>query len=366
MEENDKTNISIEILMRLGAIKAKPTKNQIMIKCLNPSHIDHHASMSVSLSKGVCNCFACGYAKSLSSVYYEKTGTSIYKDLNIENPTGHLSFAHRFKPNLASYEDIPNIDFTFDGSLTSIRDSESALKWASSRGFTPMFCDNNDIKFSSSFSTYQTSDPTNKEEMSFFYNCVVIPIFEKNRLISFEARDTMGKEAWKQRMIKKGITNFDEKSYKKVLYPKHSSINTLFQYEKLDTNKPLYITEGLMDMFSLRTSEVFKNSSCLFHCNPTERQIYLLKKFPKIIYIVDNDIPGWRACLKLLEAIPGKVEFLRPPERPGIKDINDILQGKDSVLHTVQDLVDLGWLKKVSDDKSILELLIKEKTKSLK
>ena len=118
-------------------------------------------------------------------------------------------------------------------------------------------------------------------------------------------------------------------------------------------------------MFSLRTSEVFKNSSCLFHCNPTERQIYLLKKFPKIVYIVDNDIPGWRACLKLLEAIPGKVEFLRPPERPGIKDINDILQGKDSVLHTVQDLVDLGWLKKVSDDKSILELLIKEKTKYL-
>ena len=113
-----------------------------------------------------------------------------------------------------------------------------------------------------------------------------------------------------------------------------------------------------------RTSEVFKNSSCLFHCNPTERQIYLLKKFQKIIYIVDNDIPGWKACLKLLKSIPGKVEFLRPPERPGIKDINDILQGKDSVLHTVQDLVDLGWLKKVSDDKSILELLIKEKTKS--
>jgi hypothetical protein len=54
-----------------------------------------------------------------------------------------------------------------------------------------------------------------------------------------------------------------------------------------------------------------------------------------------------------------------PPERTGIKDINDILQGKDKVLKSVDDLIDRGWLNKISDDKNILKLLIKEKTKSL-
>jgi hypothetical protein len=52
-------------------------------------------------------------------------------------------------------------------------------------------------------------------------------------------------------------------------------------------------------------------------------------------------------------------------KRTGIKDINDILQGKDKVLKSVDDLIDRGWLDKISDDKNILKLLIKEKTKSL-
>lgn len=364
-QEEDKTEISVEILMRLQVVKTKPTKDQILIKCLNEAHNDHHASMSVSLKKGVCYCFTCGYSKPLTSIYYERTGTSIYKDLGMNRPTHQLGFTHRHKPDYITYEQLPSTDFTFKGQLHPVRNSEYAVNWAKSRGFTPEFCELNGIKFTSNSLTYQTSDPNNKKEMSFFYNCVIIPVFEKNRLISFEARDTLGKEAWKQRMLaaKKDV---DEKEYRKVLYPKHTSINTLFQYEKLDTDKTLYITEGLMDMFSLRTNPAFKNSSCMFHCNPTQRQVYLLKKFKEIVYIVDNDVPGWRACLKLMDAIPGKVKFLRPPERKGIKDINDILQGKDPYIKSVDDLIKMGWMKKISDDKNVLNLLIEEKTKELK
>lgn len=362
-ENEDMTQISVEILSRLG-VKFNVSKDQQMIKCINDGHNDHHASMSVSLSKGLCNCFACGYSNRLTNVYYEKTGSSIYKDLGLNRPTRILGF-RRSIPDYVTFEKLPDTDFTFDGELCSVRDSEKALKWAESRGFSASFCEVNNIRFSSKFKTFQTSDPNNKDEMSFFHDCVVIPIFEKHKLISFEARDTLGKDAWKKRLIEKGIKDIDEKSYRKVLYPKHSSINTLFQYEQLDTSKPLYITEGLMDMLSLRTDRHFENSSCMFHCNPTERQIYLLKKFKEVIYVVDNDIPGWKACLKLMEAIPGKVSFLRPPERPGIKDINDILQGKDKILRSVKDLVDHSWLRKVSNDPTVLSLLIKERTKYL-
>lgn len=358
-ENEDMTQISIEVLSRLN-VKFKRDKDQQMIKCINDEHNDHHASMSVSLSKGLCNCFACGYSKRLTTAYYEKTGSSIYKDIGLSCPARALSF-RRHVPDYVTFEKLPDVDFTFDGQLYSVRDSESALRWAESRGFSASFCDVNNIRFSPKFKTFQTSDPNNKDEMSFFHDCVVIPIFEKHKLVSFEARDVLGKEAWKKRLIENGAKDIDEKSYRKVLYPKHSSINTLFQYEQLDTSKPLYITEGLMDMLSLRTDPHFKNSSCMFHCNPTERQIYLLKKFKEVIYVVDNDIPGWKACLKLMEAIPGKVSFLRPPEREGIKDINDILQGKDKILHSVKDLVDHGWLRKVSSDQSVLSLLIKNK-----
>lgn len=359
--EEDNSRISIEILSRLGAIKETPTKVQLMLKCLNPEHDDHHASMSVNTMKGVCNCFACGYSKKLTSVYYEYTGHSIYRDLGLKRP---IAMTKQFYVPETSFDDLPQTDFTFEGSLNNISNDEYAIGWALKRGFSERFCATNGIMFSSQFRTYQTSDPKNQEEMSFFKNCVVIPIFEKGKLISFEARDVLGKEAWKQNLLSKGL-EVDEKKYRKVLYPKHSSINTLFQWEKLDKTKPLYVTEGLMDMFSLRTNQEFKNSSCMFHCNPTERQIYLLNKFPKIIYIVDNDAPGLTACKKMMDKLPGKVYYLRPPERENIKDINDILQGKDKVIKTVDDLIRMNWLKKISNDKDALDVMIAEKTKKL-
>ena len=119
-----------------------------------------------------------------------------------------------------------------------------------------------------------------------------------------------------------------------------------------------------MDMFSLRTESEFKNSSCLFHCTPTERQIYLLNKFPQIIYVVDNDSPGLKACLFLMEKLRDKVSFLVPPCRPGIKDINDILQGKDGSIKTVKDMINMGWMQRVSNSTDELKSLIDLKSQT--
>lgn len=359
MAENDVTQISIEILIRLGAIKQPPTKDQLVVKCLNPEHLDHHASMSVNLSKGLCHCFSCGYSGKLTSVYYKATGHSIYKDLGISRNMFSL-YAKYSKPDESALSNLPSIDFAFDGELESIASSELGIKWAKSRGFTPEFCELNGIKYGDSFGVHQLSAPSEKRP---YYHCAVIPIFERGKLLSFEARNTFSKKEWTDYLTRKGVKNIDTKSYKKVLYPPHSSVNTLFQYERLDTSKPLYITEGLMDMFSLRTNKEFKNSSCMFHCNPTERQIFLLKKFAHIIYVVDNDVPGLTACLKLMERIPGKVSYLKPPVRDGIKDINDILQGKDKTIKSVDNLLEMGWLNKISDDKEALQFSIDEKVK---
>lgn len=361
----DKTQISTEILTRLGALQKETTKNQLMLKCLNPEHADKHASMSVNLEKGLCNCWACGYSGTLTSKYYEITGHSIYKDLGLKRSAFNFSSVTKTETPAETFERLPSTDFSFEGNLTSITKSDAALAWAKKRGFSSSFCDLNNIKFCKHFRTYQTSDPENKEEMSFFKECVVIPIYEKQKLISFEARDVLGKEAWVDYLKSRGYQQIDEKSYRKVLYPKHSSVNTLYQLDFLDMDEPLYIVEGLMDLFSLRTCSEFKNSTCIFHCNPTERQIYYLKKFKKIIYIVDNDVPGLTACKKLMERMPGKVWYLRPPERKNVKDINDILQGKDEHIKSVEDLIKMGWLKKVSDDIAALETAIKDKTKAL-
>lgn len=362
LEENDLTQISIEILQRLNVIKTAPSKNQIVIKCLNPSHNDHHASMSVSLSKGLCHCFSCGYSGKLTSVYYQIVGHSIYKDLGISRSLYNFMFKDNYKKfDESSFENLPRTDFVFEGSIENIASSSNGIKWAKSRGFTLDFCELNGISYSDSFVIYQKSDMENKKT---YNHKVIIPIFEKGKLLSLEIRNIFSKDEWVNYFHSIGKYDIDEKLYKKVIYPSHSSINTLYQYELLDKSKPLYITEGLMDMFSLRTNKEFKNSSCLFHCNPTERQIYLLNKFEKIIYVVDNDTPGLSACLKLMDKLPGKVFYLRPPIREHIKDINDILQGKDPVIKNVDDLLKMNWLNKISNDKEALEFSLQQMSKN--
>ena len=346
MENADNTQISIEILNRLGITNLKQRNNQ-KIKCLNPSHEDKDPSMSVDLYRGIYHCFACGFSGRLTNLYYETFGHSIYKDLGIPS-----SYTSHFKSNVEthfSFDDVPEVDFTFIGKLSSIDSDENGIKWCKSRGFTVDFCKFNGIKFAKRCSIYKTSDPENDDEKRYYNDCAIIPIYEKNKLLSFEARDTLGKDEWKKKH-----PNTD---YKKVLYPNNSSINTLYEYERLDTEKTLYITEGLMDMFSLRTHPYFKNSSCLFHCNPTERQLYLLRKFKEVVYIVDNDGPGLKACYSAMEKLDN-LKYLMPPIRENIKDINDILQGKDKYIKTIDDLLNMGWLDNIRNSKEELKQII--------
>lgn len=352
MNDNiDNTQISIEILNRLGVTKLKQRNSQ-KIKCLNPLHEDHDPSMSVDLYRGIYHCFTCGFSGKLTNLYYETFGNSIYKDLGIPK-----QYSSNFKTDFDvkfSFDDLPETDFTFVGKLANIDSDVNGLKWCKSRGFSVDFCKLNGIKFGKSFNIYKTSDPTNKNEKRYYHDCAIIPIYEKNKLISFEARDTLGKDWWKQ--------NHPDMEYKKVLYPNNSSVNTLFEFERLNTEEPLFITEGLMDMFSLRTNPKFKNSSCIFHCIPTERQVYLLKKFVKVIYVVDNDLYGLKGCYNLMEKADN-VYYLMPPNRKNIKDINDILQGKDEYIKNVDDLLKMGWLNNISNSKENLKMLINLKEK---
>jgi DNA primase len=269
--------------------------------------------------------------------------------------------AHRSKPRFLLPDAELQTDFIlrYDEEL-SVKDSPLAIEWAKKRGFDLKFCDDMGFRFYNHFETLRRSDPSERPHS--YYNCVVIPIYEKGSLVSFEARDVLGKERWAQKKHADGV------EYKKVMYPLYSSVNTLYEWEKLKKEEPLYIVEGLMDMFSLRTSPYFKNSSCLFHCIPTERQLGILERFSSITYIIDNDKPGMKGCLKLMEQLPrGKVAFLRVPDRGGkVKDVNDVLQGKDPYIKSVDDLIKMGWMKKISDDKNVLNLLIEEKTKDLK
>jgi DNA primase len=177
---------------------------------------------------------------------------------------------------------------------------------------------------------------------------MMIPIYEKGKLISFEARDIYDKQHWEEK-IKKAGKNPDDYSYKKVLYPKSSSVNTLYQLDELNKNEKLYVVEGLMDVISLRTNAFFANSTCTFGATITERQFYLLSQFKEIWLIPNNDGPGLNVIKKFKERGDiSNVTILTLPKT--LKDVNDILQGKDNRFSCLEDLLNTDWIKSKAQD----------------
>ena len=133
----------------------------------------------------------------------------------------------------------------------------------------------------------------------------------------------MVEKYFREQLKKKGIDDSEIK-YKKVLYPKHSSTNTLFQFEHLDTTKPLYFLEGLMDLGVLRSDSYFKNSTSVFGASIGQRQQYFLKKFSELIYIADHDKAGLISIQRLKEQIGIPFRYIFAPR--GCKDVGDIPQ----------------------------------------
>ena len=325
--------INLEILRRLGINTRNRTSGNISIKCWD--HNDKNPSMSINIDKGLFYCFSCGSKGTLKTKYYREFGHSIYKDLGIAKT--EIPFRRKnIDFSTIDYNKRPEYDFKFEGKRVPLNFTDAGKRWIEQRGFNDKLLDMHKVKYATFGVTKQKSDPTNKDEWVYLTGRALFPIYEKGELISIEARDIHGEQHWKDSLIKNKL-NPDDYSYRKVLYPKHSSVNTLYDLDNLNFDKKLYVTEGLMDVISLRTHPQFQNSTSTFGVNITERQFYLLKKFKEICFIPNLDLPGIVAIKKLQENNLHNASVLWLPE--SVKDINDILQKKDPRFSTIEELI---------------------------
>jgi len=350
--------IALEICRRLNIpTKGKVTGN-VVVKCFNPHHIDNNPSCSLSLDKGIYHCFSCGNSGSLRSLYYEKFRVDIYKDLGVQR---NLSLFQVTQEETADFSVPPDIDFAFTGKSYPMDSTELSKRWMKSRGFDIKLLNKLSIKYLKNGKVVKASEPDNRSEWHIYTEMAIIPIYEQNKLLCFEARQLRTEEEWKKHLEDKKIP-LEGKSYKKVLYPKNSSTKTLYRLEHLDRDKPLYLVEGLMDNISLKTHPLFENSTTTFGRGIKERQFYLLGRFKKIVYIPNNDGPGISAIDQFKKKNMKNVHILLLPKT--VKDVNDILQKKDPRYSTLEDLVIKDWHKNeihidnFNVEKSINSLLI--------
>lgn len=321
--------VNEQIIMRLGMSKSV-RGNQIMCHC--PFHTDKHPSCSVDVDRALVHCFSCGYNGKLRGLFREITGHSINKELGIKwEAQDEATFVNPFKETIK--EDLsatPDVHIALDGAFIPVDKDPDVCKYLMQRCIPVSVAKSMRMSFATMARSFDTFEPNNKDQMVYFTKRLVIPIYERGKLLSCEGRDIYGKEYYYNMLRRKGLDP-DEHEYKKCIYPRGASTSTLYDIDKLDSSRRLYFVEGIMDLAVLRSDSFFntKNSTAVFGASISERQRYFLKQFD-FTYVIDNDLAGWLSLRRLMEALkeaPIKRDwkFVVPPfHEQGVKDVGDI------------------------------------------
>ena len=321
--------INEQIVLRLDISKSVK-HNSIMGHC--PFHTDKHPSFSVDLDRALCHCFSCGYNGKLRGLFREITGHSINKELGIKwEAQDEVTFVNPFKETVK--EDLsatPDVHIALDGAFIPVDKDPDVCKYLMKRCIPVSVAKSMRMSFATMARSFDTFEPNNKDQMVYFTKRLVIPIYERGKLLSCEGRDIYGKEYYYNMLRRKGLDP-DEHEYKKCIYPRGASTSTLYDIDKLDSSRRLYFVEGIMDLAVLRTDSFFntKNSTAVFGASISERQRYFLKQFD-FTYIIDNDLAGFLSLRRLMESLkeaPVKRDwkFVVPPfHDQGVKDVGDI------------------------------------------
>jgi len=281
----------IEMALELGFDLPRGSKG--MVSC--PKHTDRHPSMSINLTTGLFNCFSCQYHGSIANEYFKTFGKHFAKKSEYSNQELIEHFKVREKPKIIiTKKQYFNVKYnTYDpGRLKA---------WLAYRGIKPTVADAAKVFYGSAEITYTTD--TGESKTYTVYDRVMFPIYDTdNKLCSLEMRfPFMGTEP----------EQFKER-VKKVLYPKCSSVNLLYEQSKLDKTKKLYVLEGLMDCLAFRSLTGIQNSTSIFGAQFTTHQKEILSEFPEVCYVYNNDKAGIASLNKMKEFYKGKFTELKP------------------------------------------------------
>jgi DNA primase len=314
----DKAHSTKLIIQALGIrLERKPGGDNENWKCFCPVHDEKTPSCYIHPAKFMYHCFGCGASGSLASLYKDKLGRSFFKDYGIK-----FDEFSNYDIKAYNYEDE---DYTLPKDVT-ITITKGELKPIDNEILVTRYLRQRGISLSVAKSMGMMWTKYAEINDIHFFNRLMIPITEGGKILSWEGRD---------------LEVADVKQDKKVLYPKRTTVSTLFDIDNLDRTKPLYVVEGLMDLAVLRSDPRYANSTALFGAGISHRQMYLLRQFDKVIIIPDEDKAGSEALEKLIDQLGKDFYILRIPTMLGpIKDVGDIPKKLQT---SITAITDRGW-----------------------
>jgi len=330
METPEMVAFAIKRLGLKSSWSEKYWKGDVPFHC--PYHTDKTPSLMIHFQKGYYHCFGCDKSGHITQLYWDLVGSSLLKDTGqaVDEFSRFAYSGLQYQYEEPDYSTIGrDIQVIITGKVVAADQHILSMRYLRKRGITV------DVarKMQMSFMEYGYIKGSAEVSPTLFSNRLLIPVYEKGKLISVEGRDVLGTQDLK------------------VLYPKDSSVNSLYDLDKLDKTKTLYGVEGLIDLAVLRSDPYFEHSTSIFGAALTKRQIWLLNQFEDFVYIPDNDKAGRATLSKMKEYLEKPFRVLDVPRLSDIKDVGEIV----TKLHTtVEALRKRGWGRVLRNSNSIM------------
>jgi len=294
--------VDLRVLLNMLGIQFKEVGDKFKARCPSPGHFDKKPSWVVYKESGVHKCFSCGFCGPLSHLVKSLTGQSIFDYLKIGNPESYV-FIHTINNRKAPNPIKKGVNI--EGALFPVSDNDIVMSYLNSRGIDKEFIKTFNLKYIK----------TAKVNRAIWQDRVCIPIMENGKMISLAGRD---------------FTNLQTP---KELYPRNASVNTLFNMDNIDFDKPLVVVEGIMDLVKV-WKHITRNVCSIFGVAITERQIQLLLKAKNLIWFPDNDERGLEILSLFDKYTNEEFEIALPPkggQDPGactVLELNSAMNNK--------------------------------------
>lgn len=286
---------------------------EFLFSCPFPDHEDLSPSFSICEKTGVYHCFVCG-------------GGDFIKFIKILEDLKSTKDSFKFIRNKLGLSDNPKASFDYiKNTLNNFKKpKEEEIERVQLKEVELPECESA-IKHLSIVKKRVSRKITQKWNMKYcvdgkFNGRLIIPIYFENKLITFAARDMLGRaDKWERikKKIREGkyskekIQRLTEKyEFKKILYPFAAPISRIFFNwdNAIKNTEYVIICEGVLD--AIRLVEFGYNAIAALSCNINMYRINMLIKHFESIYIaLDNDNkikskiknPGQEAAKKIIE-----------------------------------------------------------------
>lgn len=278
----------VEILLNTHGIKYKKKGDNIL--CLCPNHNDKHiGSFSFNLTKKVGHCFACGYSCNIFSLN-KLLGEKMEYNGNV-----NYEFVKSLKPK--QKEEIKYNKPIVYGKMYSPFYDESIMNFLHNNlGWGDEFIDFAKVKFCrySEMIAENLSNDLN-EKATPIENRICIPIYKNGELVNYECRTFVGNE-------------------KKVLYVKGCSSNLIYNFDNINFDKPVIITESIKNLG--KGWGVDKNIISTFGNQISDVKLEMLNRYVKdLILFADFDDGGLRMVQTLKDKYEGNLKVTFCPKK---------------------------------------------------